>query len=87
MKTEEMDLRSKHKYIYMTFIILMFVGVIAIFLNSIYDADGNSWLEILLFFITTQWSGAVVTSILFLIVMVVAIWFITKQQKEKKEAS
>ena len=83
MKTEEMDLRSKH----MTFIIFMFVGVIAIFLNSIYDADGNSWLEILLFFITTQWSGAVVTSILFLIVMVVAIWFITKQQKEKKEAS
>ena len=87
MKTEEMDLRSKHRGIYMTFIIFMFVGVIAIFLNSIYDADGNSWLEILLFFITTQWSGAVVTSILFLIVMVVAIWFITKQQKEKKEAS
>jgi hypothetical protein len=84
MKTEELDLRSKHKRLYMTFIVMMFIGVIAIFLNSIYDADGNSWLEILLYFVTTQWDTAIFTSIIFLAVMVLAIWFITKQKKEKE---
>ena len=86
MKTEELDLKSKHKGLYLTFIILMFVGVILIFLNSIYDAQGNSWLEIVLFFIITEWSGAVFTSILFLIIMVLAMWFVMKEKKEKKES-
>ncbi|MEK6907577.1 MAG: hypothetical protein AABW45_03545 [Nanoarchaeota archaeon] len=86
MKSEEMDLKSRHPKIYMTFIIAMFIGVIVIFLNSIYDAKGNSWLEILLFFITTEWSGAVVTSIIFLIIVVTAIIFVTRQ-KEKKEGA
>ena len=58
MKTEEFDFQKKHKKLYMTFIVIMFIGVIAIFLNSIYDAQGNSWLEILLFLITTEWNTA-----------------------------
>ena len=38
---------------WMTFLmIIMFIGVVAIFLNSIYDASGNSFLEIAGFFIT-----------------------------------
>jgi hypothetical protein len=82
MKTEELDFRSKHPKLYLTFIIIMFIGVILIFLNSIYTADGNSWLEILLYFITTQWDTAVFTSIIFLVIMVVAIIYITKQKKE-----
>lgn len=86
MKTEELDLRSKHKRLYMTFIIIMFISVIAIFLNSIYDKDGNSWLEIILYFITTQWDSAIITSLVFLIVMVVAILYVTKS-KEKKEGA
>ena len=86
MKTEEFDFKDKHPRIYLTFIVLMFIGVIAIFLNSIYDADGNSWLETVLFFITTEWSGAVFTSIVFLIVIVLAIIWVTRQQKEKKES-
>ena len=86
MKTEELDFKSKHPKLYLTFIIIMFIGVILIFLNSIYTGDGNSWLELVLFFITTEWSGAVFTSIIFLIIMVFAIIYITKP-KEKKEGS
>ena len=86
MKTEEFDFKAKHPRLYLTFIVLMFIGVIAIFLNSIYDADGNSWLEIALFFITTEWSGAAFTSIIFLIVAVLAIYWITRSTKEKKES-
>lgn len=86
MKTEELDLSKKHKGLYTFFIILMFIGVILIFLNSIYDAQGNSWLEIVLFFIITEWTGAVFTSILFLIIVILAMWFVMKEKKEKKES-
>lgn len=86
MKTGELDFEGKYKTWYKVFMIIMFIAVIAIFINSIYDAQGNSWLEIVLFFIITQWSSDVFTSIIFLIIMVVAIWFVTRQ-KEKKEGS
>ena len=87
LKTEELDFASKHKYWYRTFMIFMFIAVIAIFLNSIYDPQGNSFLEIALFFLIENWSSAVVTAVIFLAVIIGAILYITKApgKREKKE--
>ncbi len=85
LKTEELDFSSKHKKWYIAFMIIMFIAVIAIFFNSIYTSKGDSWLEVILFFIVTEWSGAVFTSILFLIIMIAAIIFITKSKSGGKK--
>jgi hypothetical protein len=77
LKTEELNFSSKHEKWYKWFMIIMFVAVIAIFLNSIYTKDGNSWLEVILFLIITEWSGAVVSAIVFLVLIVWLIYWIT----------
>src|SRR3989344_9475933 len=85
LKTEELDFAGKHKYWYRMFMVIMFIFVIGIFLNSIYDASGNSYLEIALFFLITEWSSAVVTSVVFLAVIIGTILYITRSgSKEKK---
>ena len=87
LKSEELDFSSKHKYWYRTFMVIMFVAVIAIFLNSIYDVDGNSFLEVATFYIIENFNTAIVTSVLFLIVVLLAIWFVTRTTKREKEAA
>jgi len=87
LKTEELDFSTKHKGWYRAFIIIMFISVVAIFFNSIYDKNGNSILEIAIFYIIENWSGAVVTSLLFLIIVIAAIMYVTKSgSKKEKEA-
>ena len=88
LKTEELDFAGKHGNWYRFFMAIMFIFVIGIFLNSIYDASGNSYLEIALFFLITEWSSAVVTSVVFLAVIIGTILYITRSgSKEKKESS
>jgi len=86
MKTGELNFSEKHDKWYKWFMIIMFVAVIAIFLNSIYTKDGNSWLEVVLYLIITEWTGAAFSAIVFLGVMVWVLYWITKS-KEKKEGS
>ena len=86
-KTDELDFSTKHKGWYRAFMIIMFIGVVAIFLNSIYDAEGNSFLEIIGFFILTNWDTAIITSVLFLGVLLLAMWYITHDKKDKKKES
>ena len=86
LKTEELNFADKHKYWYRTFMVIMFIFVVGIFLNSIYDSSGNSYLEIAFFFLITEWSNAVVSSIIFLGIVLLSLWYITKTgSKEKKE--
>jgi len=88
LKTEELDFAGKHGNWYKFFMVIMFIFVIGIFLNSIYDASGNSYLEIALFFLITEWSSAVVTSVVFLAVIIGTILYITRSgSKEKKESA
>jgi len=88
LKSEELNFKSQHKGWYTAFVIIMFIAVVAIFLNSIYDADGNSYLEVAGFFILENWDTAIITSLLFLGAMLLAIWYITHDKKDKtKEGS
>src|SRR3989344_5683460 len=89
LKTDELDFASKHKNWYRAFMVIMFIAVIGIFLSSIYDANGNSYLEIAGFFLLQNWSEAVVTSVVFLIIVIGAIWYVARgdKQKTQKEGS
>src|SRR3989344_9189105 len=89
LKTDELDFSNKHKYWYRSFMVIMFIAVIGIFLSSIYDANGNSYLEIAGFFLIQNWSEAVVTSVVFLIIVIGAIWYVARgdKQKTQKEGS
>ena len=87
MKTEEFEFSKKHPYWYRTFIVLLFIGVILIFLNSIYTAQGDSWLEVALFFLINEFDSAIVGSLIFLVLLIVAMYFVLRSpsKKEKKE--
>ena len=86
---DELDFTTSHPKWNKAFIILMFIGVILIFLNAIYmDKAGEevSILEYGIDWIIDNWSGAVFGSIIILIVIVVAINFIINpKSNEKKE--
>mgnify|MGYP001570203101 CR=1 FL=1 len=84
-KSEEMEFRKLHPGWYATFATLLFIGVILIFLNSIILSNGQSWLEYGFNYLITRWEGSVVASIIFLLIVIGAILFITISPKSKKE--
>ncbi|MBS3150336.1 hypothetical protein J4425_00825 [Candidatus Woesearchaeota archaeon] len=66
---------------YIAFIIIMFIGVVLIFLNSIYfiyQGDEVSVLEYAIGYAIKYWSGAVVGSIVILGVLIAGIIIVTK---------
>ena len=71
--------------------VIMFLGVVLVFLAAIRDPKGRTWLDYLWRFIIEQWSGTVFSSILIFIVVIVAIMYITrgpsKEDIKKKEES
>ena len=85
---DAMDFPSQHKRWNYAFVIIMFIGVVLIFLNAIYiDLAGQevSVLEYGIDWIIKNWSGTVFGSIVVLIVVVIAIMFITRGTKTEKE--
>ena len=73
---DPMDFPKQHKKFYITFAVLMFIGVILIFLNAIYfDYQGEevSVLEYSLDYIFQNWSGTVFGSIIIFLVIIFAI--------------
>lgn len=62
--------------------IVMSFAVVLIFLGTIKNSKGESWLEFAWNFTINNWNGAVVGSLIFLLVIVGAIWFIIGGKKE-----
>jgi len=84
----ELDFTEKHKGWNRAFIIIMFVGVILIFLNAIYinlNGEEISVLEYIIDWIINNWSGAIFGSIIILVIVIFAIATITKGSSSKKE--
>jgi len=57
--------------------ILLFIAVLLIFLGNIRLESGESWLEYALSYVAAYWSGAVVGSIVLVIIFIAAIVWIT----------
>lgn len=63
------------------FIIIMFVSLIAIFLNAIEYNPGYSWLEYIIDYITRYWNSAGVAAIILIIGIIIFMWYITKEKE------
>ena len=92
--TGEFNFADKHKTVNGFIMVIMFIGVVLVFLAAIRDPKGRTWLDYLWRFIIEQWSGTVFSSILIFIVVIVAILYITRGPKpedtedsKKKERS
>lgn len=81
--TGEFDLKSKHKNIYISLVVVILIFVIIIFLDALTFDTGETWLEYVYNYVSNYWSGPVVTSIIFLLVAIGAILFITSSKEGK----
>ena len=85
---DAMDFPKEHPGWNFAFIIIMFIAVILIFLNSIYISLAGQDVSVLEYGIDwtiKNWSGTIFGSIIVLIVIVISILFITKGTDSKKE--
>lgn len=69
---------------YKIFMVIMFIGVILIFLNAI-TYQGTSWLWILLSWIGSINNSEIVSSIILILVALFFIWFVTRTSKPSSE--
>ncbi len=70
------------------FTIIMFVGIIGIFLNAIKTESGQSWLGWIMDFMSTKWNTDWVASLILIFFVILIMGWITKSggpKKEKKE--
>ena len=81
-KTGELDFSTKHAGFYKVLVGVLFVGILLIFLNSIYLDSGESWLEYAFNYAFNNVTSPAITSIIFLLIALGAIVFITGGKKK-----
>ncbi len=77
-KSGEFDFAKTHEGWVKGFMIVILVGIILIFANSIPRTNNQSWLEYVFDYVVNNFSGTIVTSAIFLIVAIVAVVYVTK---------
>jgi len=82
--SEEFKLVEKYKELTLGLVIASLVILVLIILNSLTLDDGRSWLDFVIEYVVNNLSGPVVTSIIFLIIAVIAIVYITKSPGKKE---
>lgn len=67
------------------FMIIMFLGVVFIFLNAIKTKAGLSWLQVFINWISKFWTSTAVASIILIIGIIVFVWLMVSPPKFGKE--
>ena len=67
------------------FMIIMFLGVVFIFLNAIKTKAGLSWLQVFINWISRFWTSTAVASIILIIGIIVFVWLMVSPPKFGKE--
>lgn len=65
------------------FIVLIFIGVILIFMQAIKTESGESWLNIFWGWIYQGWNDIVIGTIVLLIIIIVFIWLIVREPRTR----
>ena len=65
------------------FIVIMLIGIIAIFLNAIKNRAGQTWLSYSLNYLQSNWTSAGVASIILIILVVLFVMYVTKEGSGK----
>ena len=80
--TEEVALKGGWRN---SFMVIMFVGIVFVFLAAIKTQSGASWLDIFWQWITSFWTSTAVASIILMIVIVIFLYFIVTGGPKEKE--
>lgn len=83
-KSEEMDFRNMHKGLYNFFVFASLIAIIIIFLGSITNSSGQSWLSYVWEYSMNNFEGAVVSSILFFGILIGAIIWVVRPAPTNK---
>ena len=67
-----------------TFSVIMFVGIVGIFLNTIKTEEGQSWLSFIMEFISTKWNTDWIASLILIGFIIGMMFFITSGSGPKK---
>jgi hypothetical membrane protein len=67
------------------FMIIMFLGVVFIFLNAIKTKAGLTWLEVFINWISRFWTSTAVASIILIVGIILFVWFMVSPPKFGKE--
>lgn len=67
------------------FMIIMFVGIVVIFLNAIETDSGESWWNYFWDYLSNNWTSTAAASIILVIIIIVFMWYIVYEPKPKKE--
>lgn len=68
-----------------TFTVIMFVGIVFVFLDAIKTEAGVSWLDRLLGYIGQFWTSTAVASIILIIFLIVFVWLMVREPKKEEE--
>jgi len=81
-KEEDVSLTGAWRWIFM---VIMFLGIVFIFLHAIKTESGNSWLEVLLGLLSQFWTSTAVASIILVIGVIVFVWLMVSPPKIGKD--
>ena len=65
------------------FMVIMFVGIVLIFLNALTNDNGDTWLEWFYDYMNTNWGSTGVASIILILVIVLVMYWLTKTDTKK----
>jgi len=82
-KEGEVELKSGWNIFFM---LIMFVGIVLIFLQAIKVESGESWLEWAWSNLSDHWTSTGIASIILIVVIVLFMFYITKSPSEPKKA-
>ncbi len=74
---EKVELTKGWKF---TFMIVMFVGIVFVFMDAITTETGQSWLDVLFGYLSQFWTSAAVASIILIIFLIVFVGWITRAE-------
>jgi len=75
---EDVALEGTWRYIFM---IIMFVGIVFIFLSAIKTEAGLSWLEVFINWVSRFWTSTAVASIILIIGIIIFVWIMASPPK------
>ncbi|MBI2110459.1 hypothetical protein HYT51_01640 [Candidatus Woesearchaeota archaeon] len=81
-KTGELEFNEKHRGWYAFFVIALFIGVVLVFLGSLPLDNGGTWLSFGWSYVLENWEGSIVSSFIFLGIVLLAIFFVTYSSKK-----
>ena len=65
----------------------MLIGIVAIFLNALKTASGQTWLDAALSYISRSWGSTAFASIVLVVLVIAFIAYLTKSETQEKRGT